>query len=161
MKRLKRMVWSAMALGLMAVVGCDLPPQPGKYTGGGHFASVVPGKKATFGFNLQAIDRNGDGLVDEVKGQLQFNDHGTGVAIHGEVTGQQFNPATGVMEFVGTYNPVGRGAGGTFAVQAVDNGEGGPSAGDSFSVSLQGGEYGGYANSGVLDGGNIQYKPGK
>src|SRR5262249_46930835 len=61
-------------------------------------------QKATFGFNLEGVDLDGDGLVDVVgvpdpnfppdsgvydvwglgKGQFNYNDHGTGVNFHYE-----------------------------------------------------------------------------
>ena len=89
----------AALFGLIAVIlfGCDA----GKYTGGGFIDSAAGGdQKATFGFQLEGVDRDGDGQVDMMvapdpacpdycfdlwwlgKGQFQFNDHGAGVKFH-------------------------------------------------------------------------------
>jgi hypothetical protein len=79
----------------------------GKYTGGGLIDSRAGGaQKATFGFNLEGVDGDGDGFVDRVddfflkeifpggpvvpflvywhvgRGQFQYNDHGAGVKFH-------------------------------------------------------------------------------
>ena len=79
----------------------------GKYTGGGFIDSTAGGgKKATFGFNLEALDRDGDGQVDKVrqvvldpetgeglyrvnwwlaKGEFNYNDQGAGVSFHTDI----------------------------------------------------------------------------
>ena len=36
--------------------------------------------KATFGFQAQARDRDGDGVLDDIGGKFQYNDHANGVA---------------------------------------------------------------------------------
>ncbi len=70
----------------MLVFVC-LPGCPGKYTGGGWIDSVAgPPDKATVGFNMHALDTDGDGFADDAKGQWQYHDHGADVAMHGEVT---------------------------------------------------------------------------
>ena len=92
--------WAQAALlGLVvfAAFGCT----PGKYTGGGFITSTAGApKKATFGFNFETLDRDGDGVVDMIaqeieenffaiwwlgKGQFQFNDHGAGVRFHCDI----------------------------------------------------------------------------
>jgi hypothetical protein len=80
----------------------------GEYAGGGFIASKAGGKeKATFGFNLEAVDKDGDGIIDRAnatvyvdygipglppfpslvdwyvgQGQFQYNDHGARVKFH-------------------------------------------------------------------------------
>jgi hypothetical protein len=83
--------------------------EAGKYTGGGFIQSAAGApQKATFGFNLEGVDGDGDGFVDRVdkfvevpnpfgpfpptltyivwwqvgQGQFQYNDHGAGVKFH-------------------------------------------------------------------------------
>ena len=48
---------AVVALSALAVVGCA-----GKYTGGGYIESVITGanSKATFGFNIDGTDVDGD-----------------------------------------------------------------------------------------------------
>jgi len=91
---------SVLGLAVATLTGC----LAGKYTGGGFINSTAGGgQKATFGFNLEALDRDGDGQADRVvqdvfdpetgellysaewwtaKGQFNYNDHGAGVRFH-------------------------------------------------------------------------------
>jgi len=114
--------------------------------------------KATFGFQLVCDD-------DRVSGQLQYNDHNfvledTKVKFHGVVDPAAIvcNGETNEGIFSGTYTPQPKKAGpaGIFIVQVEDNGEPGPSMGDSFEIMLTGGIFDGYINGGPLEGGNIQ-----
>ena len=85
-------------------VGYAQQVEAGKYTGGGFIQSAAG--KATFGFNLEGVDGDGDGFIDRVdaiqlrelwpggpkvpflvwwhvgRGQFQYNDHGAGVQFH-------------------------------------------------------------------------------
>ena len=69
---------SVLALVTMGVDSC-------KSTGGGKIASVVVnGKDANFGFNVQAVDKDGDPKTgpdgfETYKGQVQYNDRAAGV----------------------------------------------------------------------------------
>ena len=101
--------WTKYAM--LAVVGITAASLTGclagKYTGGGFIDSTAGGgKKATFGFNLEALDRDGDGQADMViesfidpetgevyvpvvwftaKGQFNYNDQGAGVSFHTDI----------------------------------------------------------------------------
>ena len=105
-------------------------------------------------------DMIGDGEItdaDTVKGQLQYNDHGTDVVIHGKVTTGGVVDGNGILE--GTYRPKPNGEDGTFVVNVSDKGEPGTSAEDTIEISLTGGTHDGYSNTGKLGGGNIQFHP--
>jgi hypothetical protein len=141
----------------MLVVGCA-----GKYTGGGHIESATdPDAKANFGFNMHAIDEDGDEWADTYKGQLQYNDHGAGVQFHGEVTYVGILDEESYGYFEGTYTPQpkNQGPGGIFNAWVYDGGEPGVSEGDVFEIFLWGGVHHRYYNWGPIDGGNIQYHP--
>lgn len=114
------------------------PPEPGSggfITGGGRIASGP--SFATFGFNAR------DG-----QGQLQYNDHGTGLNFHGDNV-NSFSIAGNCATWSGTATV--DGTDGDYVVTACDNGEPGKNA-DTFSIELPNG----YFNSGVINGGNIQ-----
>jgi hypothetical protein len=67
----------------------------------------------------------------------------------------------GVAYFQGKYRPQSKTLAtqtGTFEGYISDLGEPGVRAGDFFSVSLQGGAFGGYTNAGPLQGGNLQVR---
>jgi len=150
------------------VSGCDTYG-PGKYTGGGVMESAVDADvKATLGFNMQALDKNEDGEIETVKGQLQYKDRGAneefpkGRSFHGVITGGSVKTTmcgNSTGEFEGTYKPQPKGESGTFTVTVFDAGEPGPSEEDSFTIALEGGAYHGYMNSGLLSNGNIKYHP--
>ena len=177
---MKKLVHNLVTVGLVGALALFVSGCEGKYTGGGVIDSTIdPAAKASFGFNMQAIDTDGDcedwgpagllcNLADEAKGQLQYKDHGTdeedyakGMSIHGVVTDGavtfdlQDTKIVGKIE--GTYKPQPKGESGTFTVYVFDEGEPGASEEDSFSISLSGGAYDGYSNSGLLNNGNIQY----
>ena len=73
---------------MLAIVGLAatlLTGCVGKYTGGGFIDSIAGGnQKATFGFNFDLIDEDGDGSWDFGPGkvQFQFNDRSAGVTFH-------------------------------------------------------------------------------
>jgi hypothetical protein len=66
---------------------------PGKCTGGGWIESADdPDAKATFGFNVHAIDTGGNGIADKFKGHFQYKDHDAGLKFSGVVTSAVFFP---------------------------------------------------------------------
>ncbi len=126
--------------------------------------------KATFGFQMVCQkDANGEPVVS---GQLEYQDHrpwnGKSVSFHGAVTGQAefLGPDGKAIEcptdrqaaFSGKYTPQPESIGeaGTFTVQVEDAGKDGPSEGDTFTISLSGGIFDGYQQSGTLVGGNVK-----
>lgn len=123
-------------------VGIEEPPvdpdpeASGFVTGGGRIGSGSD--FATFGFNA----RPG-------KGQLQYNDHATGMKVHGS-TITDFEIRGNCAVFSGSAR-VDNQDGVGFAVEACDHGEPGINN-DTFSIELDTG----YSKSGVLTGGNIQ-----
>jgi hypothetical protein len=198
-------VTGLVALGL---TGCD----PGTYTGGGFIASAAGGKaKATFGFNFEALDRDGDGQVDQViapvanpenpeeiwyylvwwtgKGQFNFNDSGAGVNFHFDMNETLAFDANGEVEsdvswtgdlrddafddgflsesdliltsmlFSGPYTS--KAGNGHVSVVLTAKGDSFGSAEDTIEVTLTGGPYDGYHNSGTIQGGNFQWHPAK
>jgi hypothetical protein len=160
----------------------------GRYTGGGWITSAADvEKKATFGFNVnipEDIEPN-DGLIPEnASGQVQYNDHGAGVAIHGEILEGGINntisaqvcfglPRGGsCVEFepqsaylTGVYRPVGRGDPGMFEVWVGEKGKplgfSDPAEQDFLIIILTGGKYDGYQNLDYLQGGTSKYHPPK
>ncbi|MGG7054419.1 choice-of-anchor P family protein [Nitrosomonas sp. ANs5] len=123
-------------------VGAEEPPvdpdpeASGFVTGGGRIGSGSD--FATFGFNA----RPG-------KGQLQYNDHATGMKVHGS-TITDFEIQGNCAIFSGSAR-VDNQDGVDFTVEACDYGEPGINN-DTFSIELDTG----YSKSGVLTGGNIQ-----
>ncbi len=166
MKKLVKDIAVISLVGSLAlfVSGCDTFG-PGKYTGGGVMESaIVDGGKANLGFNMQALDKDGDGEIETVKGQLQYKDRGADVSFHGVITdGSVRTTLSGnsTGEFEGDYRPQPKGVGGTFTVTVFDAGEPGPSEDDSFTIMLTDGEHDGYTNSGLLSNGNIKFHPAK
>lgn len=96
----------------------------GYYTGGGFIESAAGGaRKATFGFNLEGVDENGDGIIDQAfvfeggffytwlvgRGQFQYKDPASGVTLHlDHDASYELNPdgsttdrISAVAEFVG------------------------------------------------------------
>lgn len=182
---MRRWRMAALAAGLaLCQVGCV-----GKFTGGGWLDSRAGNSaKATFGMNMQAIDEDGNGSVDSYRGQFEYQDKGalplfpTGVRFHGEVTtadiiedvalislsfgGLSFDFGEGLrgdaVYFTGTYQPQpsSLGAGGQISGVIVDSGiPGETDPADFMAIALDGGVYGGYANGGFLQGGEIQFHP--
>jgi hypothetical protein len=69
---------AAICCAALLQTGCA-----GRYTGGGYIDSIAGApQKATFGFNINGIDLDGDQAPDVATGQFQFNDHGTRVSFH-------------------------------------------------------------------------------
>lgn len=97
---------AVVGIAVASLTGC----LAGKYTGGGFLNSAAGGgKKATFGFGLEALDRNKDGQADQViepvidpetgdlayylvwwtgKGEFNYNDQGAGVSFHIDIKEQ-------------------------------------------------------------------------
>jgi hypothetical protein len=184
--------WTKLAIlaivGLAATLltGCA----PGKYTGGGFIDSATGGKaKATFGFSLEGIDKDGDGQVDTAvvyppddevpiifaiaKGQFDYNDLGAGVQFHLAIVpdptltradGGPLNGCWVIGAGTGAYvfGPYTSSAGnGRASVSLTAKGDQYGSADDTIEVDLSGGPYDGYHNSGTIKGGNIQWHPAK
>jgi hypothetical protein len=148
------MVFAIVAL---ALGGCDNDD----ITGGG-WIGTDNGKKVNFSFNFKCkCDDNGPA---KVSGQLQYNDRDGDVRFHGVVdslvSGGTCDGLLNSWEgrYCGSYTPQPRklGAGGTFEIHLVDNGEGGPSKGDELTLSLVGGVHDRYKIDATLEGGNIQ-----
>jgi hypothetical protein len=116
----KTAVVAAIGITLATLTGCFA----GKYTGGGFIDSVAGGgKTATFGFSLEALDRDKDGQADQIiepvidpetgepayyvvwwtgKGEFSYNDHGAGVSFHVDINEQLALDANGeVTDWVG------------------------------------------------------------
>lgn len=148
-------------LGLI-LLACGLAACSGEYSGGGVIpsASGVEGEKATFGFTIYAEN---DGLdcneITSVRGQLQYVDHGTGVAFHAKITDfagiyaddeGNFTPL-----FIGDYYIKGKKQGNVL-VAVIDYND---SKTDLFFVTVLDGPYQDYVNQGTFDKGNITYQP--
>ena len=189
--------WTKYAiLAIVGIAGSLLTGcAPGKYTGGGFIDSAAGGKaKATFGFSLEGIDKDGDGQVDTAvvfppddqvpiifaiaKGQFDYNDHGAEVQFHLEIVpdptltradGGPLNgcwvvqdPNTGEGTGAYCFGPYTSSVGnGQAYVSLTAKGDQYGSADDTIEVSLTGGPYDGYHNSGTIQGGNIQWHPAK
>jgi hypothetical protein len=149
---------------------------PGKYAGGGQIASANPdsSQDATIAFTIKAEDTDGDRIADSVKGQFQYNDHGTGTAFHGAIAdgGEApvgvgtLNPdgdlvfTDAVVFLSGDYTPqpANQGPGGRFEVALFfwpeDSG-----IPDEARVSLIGGVHDGYLNDQAFEHGNMSILP--
>jgi hypothetical protein len=117
-------------------------PQGDFVTGGGWI--TVGGSKGTF-----SVDGGLDGTTPW--GALEYQDHGTGLKVHG--TGVTAYTVVDAATRSITGNATINGVAGTYTVVVADNGE--PSTNDTFSISLSNG----YNASGTLGGGNIQLHP--
>jgi hypothetical protein len=197
---------SVVGLAVMILTGCD----PGKYTGGGVIDSAAGGgQKATFAFNLEAVDRDGDGQIDQIdvpldpsdpdnfiwvewwlaKGQFQYSDPAAGVQFHfdcdltlaldankqvessvsfviDEAVAESWQFGDPVpdniiigLEFFGSYTS--RKGNGQLSVILHAKGDAFGASADTIEVTLYGGPYDGYHNSGTVQGGNIQWHPAK
>jgi len=144
-------------------------------TGGGWIVSASdPNRKAHFGFSFHCTDEDGATVV---RGNLQYNDKAYTVtaengnpqklSIHGVmravISGPPFLSSCANLQrfFGGHYSgdyvpqPQTLGPGGTFDLQIEDLGQQGPSKEDVLTLTLSGGVFGGYSNSGTLEGGQI------
>jgi hypothetical protein len=146
--------------------GCD------KVTGGGWIASFPnPLEKATFGFTAKCKNRTVNSTPTAVfyDGQLEYQDHGADIHIHGDVepnemlqvsdaTCSEFRdfPIPALTMFEGRYRSQPDGGQGDFVVTVADNGEPGSLNGDMFMIVLTGTEE--HTNSGPIQGGNIQVR---
>jgi len=142
-------------------------------TGGGWIPALNdPAAKATFGFTMHCKD-DADGIAT-VTGSLEFHDPSVTITapngkpmslgIHGvtDASGVAFSCSAldqlfGNGPYMGTYTPqpATLGAGGSFTLTIQDNGTKGPSKDDVLMLTLSGGVFGGYSNSGTLGGGQI------
>jgi hypothetical protein len=61
-----------------------------------------------------------------------------------------------IVTFTGTYTPHATGMSGMFKLTVIDGGEPGTIDGDFIDIEVISGEYAGYSNAGLLQGGNIQ-----
>ena len=80
--------WTSWALlSVLGLAAATLTSCAGKYTGSGSIPSVAGApNQATLAFNVQTDgDTDGDGVAENVKGQIQFQDLAAGVRIHGEI----------------------------------------------------------------------------
>jgi hypothetical protein len=128
-----------------------------KMTGGGWIPSTVPGERATFGFTARCVTTTISGLPAAVlhDGEFEFEDHGAGVSIHGEVEPSPLQTFPGMTckqlaesdpnllktgGFEGTYRTQGMEPShdGTFVVVVHDGGRPGTIAGDRICVDLVG-----------------------
>lgn len=148
---------------------------PGSYNGGGWVPSrdLDPDHKANFGFVMHADDMDLDGEVDDVRGQLQYQDPYMGVRVHADVVDGGELPATILLfgssgylgsgqlgGLAGTYTPqpASLGAGGNLRVGILPITEG-PATGETYvRVEFLTGVYSGYVNGGMAQG-NVQFHP--
>ena len=136
----------------------------GKGAGGGFLPSAADdGTKATFGFRYNTLDSE--------KGNFGANGvyHDKSAAgVKLEVTGILFVPDPPevdpqcVWSTLGyeSQDPKNRGTG-LLEVEVCDKGKPGPGNGDYIAVDILTGPFGGYSNSGVIQGGNIHLKDPK
>src|SRR5687767_5698336 len=158
-----RRTGSAVSLGAVALLltGCG----GGTYTGGGWLRSASGGTaKATFGFKLECVPG-----TETISGQFEYVDRAANVRFHAvpdtmvvklgdtwidaELCGSDPLDPDFVF-FGGNYRTGGAAAGpsGRYIVTFSDDGEPGPSSGDSFCLFLRNGPYDGYQNCNGLSG---------
>ena len=170
----------AVSIGALGLVGLGCEMCCNSSQGSGSLLITEPvskeSQKATFSYRVECIGSYSDAAdaVRKVSGKLEYQDHAPWnrndgekpqrVAIHGEVgdvlkvydtwCSQNQNVAI----FNGTYTPQPKslGAGGTFTVRVVDNGEPGPSPEDTFEMQLCNGVFDKYYVKGTLAGGNLK-----
>ena len=155
-----------LALAGVALVGAFVLAGCHVLTGGGWIPSAVGGK-AHFAFTAHCENTSEGDAAFYQKGQLQYSDRAAGVRLHSEAitwtllagatdcrTRHDEDELEGGFLFAGTYRPQPKGDPGTFLVEITDQGEPGR-GGDTFEIELNGGEYDGYTNSGLLEAGNI------
>jgi len=166
-KSRRPLMMTIVGLSAVALVGCA-----GKYTGGGYIDSVIVGanSKATFGFNIDGTDVDGDGNPDLAKGQFQYDDHAAGVSFHVVVDerplGLICNPdcvtpgASIMVPYAGSYSSKDGSGNVTLAVTSINDGFGNQV--DSLWIyGVSSGPYAGYSNYGVVQGGKIKFHPQK
>jgi hypothetical protein len=177
MKRVYSVIGLIMILGFVAMSAASCKKAAGGgwtdvslfWDGENWVSSDEPSGKATFGFIAKCEDVDGELLL---KVQLQYHDHYNKIKFHGE--GQIQGTLNGFyscadLDTIGDNQFFGYGIYtpqpkrqfeetevGTFLLHVVDGGEPGTSEGDRFEITLDGGPFAGYSNSGFLQGGNIQ-----
>ncbi|MDI6886372.1 MAG: PKD domain-containing protein [archaeon] len=121
-----------------------------KVTGGGCKipSPMNPDEQVTFGFVAQYKDGE-----TEPSGNLQFNDHATGMKVHSESIDTLIGSGNNAI-FTGTAKVNGKSRY-NFTVYVEDNGEPGKDN-DTFAISINLGEGFEYHANGTLGGGNIQ-----
>ena len=150
-KKIVLLVISLLILVLL-VSGCKVIINGGGWIAApGGIVPQVAGEtvdgKATFGFSVQIdyfLDENEEQDY-KVKGHLTYIDHVTGEKIIGKVTGIIEGSPGGVT---GTY-----GDDGMFTFIPFEGMDAEP---DYFKIIVTGGEYDGYMNEGIVEGGNVQ-----
>jgi len=159
------------ALALLGITVTTLTASvAGKYTGGGFIDSTAGGgQTATFGFNLEALDRDGDGQADRVRQRYVTPDGFAFVETlaldeNGQVPGSVFwnegdDGGLISMVFDGPYES--NAGSGRVQVTLTAKNDSFGSAEDTIEISLYGGPYDGYQNAGFIKGGNIQWHPAK
>lgn len=155
--------WIALAL---IALGPGLTGCAGKYTGGGWIPSQVDARaKATFGFNMNAEDTDGDGVADTTRGEFQFNDRAANVAFHAVVIEGYFNPewVWPYGDMLAIYWPIGARpqAAGLVRIVVFDRGEPGGASQDQLYIEVLDGPYAGYLHNAYIGGGNIQFHESK
>ena len=172
----RQLMMVTLGMAALLATGCS----PGKYAGGGWLPSADPTATdradiATFSFVVKAEDTDGDGEPDTANGQIEYQDRGADVHIHGVVdegasyaatfTFSEEGPILNLLGVAaGTYEPQPRslGEGGTFEVAVVTfDASTTVSTGqrDFVRIELFGGVYDGYVNQQFLEDGNIEFLP--
>lgn len=159
-----------MVTAALIVTGCH------QVRGGGWIDSAAPAsnEKATFGFTARCTEPPEELLpVFFEVGEIEWADHGLDVQFHGKVdpgaatlpvlaeSCKEAHELLDVLtsgrfgQLTGEYFPQPSGLAGRFHLEVVDNDEPGID-GDEVTITLTGGQYNGYTNSGEIQGGNIQ-----
>jgi hypothetical protein len=158
------------ALATTGLVVLTLTGCAGKYTGGGSIDSNIIGAKgkATFGFNIDGTDVDGDGQVDAAKGQFQYDDRPAGVSFHVVVEGAPggvfcnpdcFSPGASLMvPYAGRYTSKNGDGDVMLGVTSINDGFGNQ-VNSVWIYGVSSGPYAGYSNYGVVQGGTIKFHP--
>ena len=155
-----------VGLAASSMVGCV-----GRFTGGGSIDSVAGApQKATFGFVIDAVNPDDAGNPTAIKGQFQFNDQAAGVSFHvdqlqpalyAHIFPDIFNPQAVMFAYTGTYTS-NEGTGSLdLGVASDKQGLFGTYNKDAVYVNVMSGPYAGYSNTGLVQGGKIQFFPNK
>ena len=161
--------WTSWALlPVLGLAAATLTSCAGKYTGSGSIPSVAGApNQATLAFNVQTDgDTDGDGVAENVKGQIQFQDLAAGVRIHGEILnsgtlpegpiyidGEEWPAGTILLEGAYTSQPPGKGGIFNIAVCSPQT-PGNQGGGEQLLIILYGAEDA-YYNFGLVSGGNM------
>jgi len=161
-----------LSLSIVGLAALPLGGCAGKYTGGGYIDSVSGGAKdkATFGFNIDSTDVDGDDVADVVKGQFQYNDRAAGVSFH--VVVDKLEPfiacdpsclddgSSKTIPYSGHYKSEYGDGNVTLGVTSIKDVYG-SQVNSLYIFGVSSGPYRGYSNSRVVRGGNIQFHPPK